>query len=147
MMYTMRTTPRAPKIKRAKGNSFVNVGKPVDARAKDAFEAGVDRREDEAKSLAELNDLSWLVPGALAYLKKSMQPQTPQQKGDIERLVEDGYGNGRYAVGTPLIFSDAERKQVTNPKRGPMRIIRHVWIAPDGGKYSVGLEYLQRDSP
>lgn len=145
MMYNMRTTARAPKIKRARGNSAVNVGRPIDARTKPAFEAGVQAREDEAKSLADETDLSWLVEGALAYTKKPMNLAPPATKGDIDRLVEEYYGQPKYPQGTPVIFSGVERKQITNPKLGPMRIIRHVWIAPDGSKFSVALDLLQKD--
>ena len=144
----MRTTAKVPRIKKAAGHSTVPVARPIDARTSSSLKDGIAHREEKSRSLAEENDLSWLVPGALAYLKKDMVLYPPSQKGDVARLVPDTYNSEyKYRRGSAIVFSDAERKEVTHPRKGPMRIIRHVWVGSDGGKFSVALEYLQRDSP
>lgn len=145
----MRTTARRPSIKRAKGNPSVPIARPIDARSQQSLQDGIEQRDAQARSLAEENDLSWLVPGALAYVKQDMMLQPATTKGDVDRLVPDqyGYGNGKFKRGSAVVFSDAERKQITHHKRGPMRIIRHVWIGHDGSKFSISLEHLQRDNP
>ncbi len=142
----MRTTARQPKIPRARGNPQIPVGKAVDARTKASFEAGVEEREEKATSLAEERDLSWMVEGALAYLKEDMVEGPPPNKGDVETLQPYYYGNVRYPKGTPVIFSEAKRVQIVHSTRGPMRIVRHIWVTPGGGKFSIPLDKLQKDS-
>lgn len=142
----MRTKARLPKIARARGNSAVPVGKPVDARTTQTFEAGVAERQEKAASLAEERDLSWLIEGALAYMKVDMVVGPAPNKGDMETLQECNYGEPRYTKGTPVVFSQAKRLTVINHRRGPMRIVRHEWITPGGGKYCIPLDKLQRDS-
>ena len=142
----MRTTARQPKVLRARGNPQIPVGKAVDARTKESFETGVEAREEKAASLAEERDLSWMVEGALAYLKKDMVPGHSSLKGDVESLQPYNYGDVRYPKGTPVIFSEAKRVQIVHPKRGPMRIVRHIWVTPGGGKFSIPLNKLQKDS-
>jgi len=141
----MRTTARQPKILRARGNPQIPVGKAVDARTKETFEAGVEAREEKAASLAEERDLSWMTEGALAYLKSDMNEGPAPNKGDQETLVVCGWGEPRYTKGTPVIFSEAKRVQIIHPRRGPMRIVRHIWVTPGGGKFSIPLDQLQKD--
>lgn len=141
----MRTTARQPKILRARGNPQIPVGKAVDARTKASFEAGVEAREEKAASLAEERDLSWMTEGALAYLKSDMNEGPAPNKGDQETLVVCGWGEPRYTKGTPVIFSEAKRVQIIHPRRGPMRIVRHIWVTPGGGKFSIPLDQLQKD--
>lgn len=141
----MRTTARQPKILRARGNPQIPVGKAVDARTKEAFEADVEAREEKAASLAEERDLSWMTEGALAYLKSDMNEGPAPNKGDTETLTVCGWGEPRYTKGTPVIFSEAKRVQIIHPRRGPMRIVRHIWVTPGGGKFSIPLEQLQKD--
>jgi hypothetical protein len=141
----MRTTARQPKVRRARGNPQIPVGKAVDARTRESFEAGVEAREEKAASLAEEKDLSWMVEGALAYLKEDMAPAPAPNKGDIETLHPYYYGEAKYAKGTPVIFSEAKRIQIVHPRRGPMRIVRHIWVTPGGGKFSIPLDKLQKD--
>lgn len=140
----MRTTARQPKITKARGTHIVPIGKPVNATTKTTFEAGVAEREEKAASLAEERDLSWLTEGALAYIKESMEVRPPPSKGDLEGLSPTTY-MPRYEKGTPVVFVEAKRVQIVHPRRGPMRIVRHVWITPGGGKYTIQLEHLQKD--
>ncbi len=141
----MRTTARQPKILRARGNPQIPMGKAVDARTKESFEADVEAREEKAASLAEERDLSWMIEGALAYLKSDMNEGPAPNKGDSETLVVCGWGEPRYTKGTPVIFSEAKRVQIIHPRRGPMRIVRHIWVTPGGGKFSIPLDQLQKD--
>ncbi len=142
----MRTTARQPKILRARGNPQIPVGKAIDARTKASFEAGVEKREEKAASLAEERDLSWMVEGALAYLKEDMVEGPAPNKGDVETLQPYYYGDIQYPKGTPVIFSEAKRVQIVHSRRGPMRIVRHIWVTPGGGKFSIPLDKLQKDS-
>ncbi len=142
----MRTTARQPKILRARGNPQIPVGKAVDARTQATLEAGIEAREEKAASLAEERDLSWLTEGALAYLKSDMNEGPAPNKGDMETLQVCGWGEPRYVKGTPVIFSEAKRVQIIHPRRGPMRIVRHIWVTPGGGKFSIPLEQLQKDA-
>lgn len=141
----MRTTARQPKIVKARGNPQIPMAKPLDARTQSALEAGIEAREERAASLAEERDLSWMVEGALAYLKSDMNEGPAPNKGDSETLVICGWGEPRYVKGTPVIFSEAKRVQIIHPRRGPMRIVRHIWVTPGGGKFSIPLEQLQKD--
>lgn len=141
----MRTTARQPKILRARGNPQIPVGKAIDARTKDSLEAGIADREEKAASLAEERDLSWLIEGALAYLKCDMDEGKAPTSGDVDILVPNHYGDPRYHKGTPVIFSEAKRVQITHHRRGPMRIVRHIWVTPGGGKFSIPLDQLQKD--
>lgn len=140
----MRTTARTPKVTRARGHSTVPVGRPVDATTSETFEAGVAAREEKARSLAEERDLSWLSEGALAYMKYDMEsgPVEPR-KDPIGSLVRSHYSK-KFDAGTPVIFSEARRKNVIL-RRGPARIVQHVWVTPDGNKYVVALTDLRKD--
>jgi hypothetical protein len=142
----MRTTARQPKVVKARGNPQIPVGKAIDARTQATLEAGIEAREEKAASLAEERDLSWLVEGALAYLKSDMNEGPAPNKGDSETLTVCGWGEPRYVKGTPVIFSEARRVQIVHHRRGPMRIVRHIWVTPGGGKFSIPLDQLQKDA-
>jgi hypothetical protein len=140
----MKTTTRQPKITKARGASLIPIGKPVDATTNASLEAGIEERKRKEASLAEAADLAWLTAGSLAYLQFSMEIASPPSKGDMEGLRPTTY-LPRFARGTPVIFVEAKRIQITHAKLGPMRIVRHVWITPGGGKYTIQLKHLQKD--
>jgi hypothetical protein len=142
----MRTTARQPKVVKARGNPQIPVGKAIDARTQATLQAGIEAREEKAASLAKERDLSWLVEGALAYLKSDMNEGPAPNKGDSETLTVCGWGEPRYVKGTPVIFSEARRVQIVHHRRGPMRIVRHIWVTPGGGKFSIPLDQLQKDA-
>jgi hypothetical protein len=132
--------PRKPKIKRARGNSSVPVGKTINAKM--SLQDGIEKRDKELKSLEDELDLSWLVEGALAYVKLPLIEGT--SKSNIPYLEHCRYGNPQYSEGTPAIFSEAVRRNVTL-RQGPARIVQHTWIMPGGGKFIISLKHLSKD--
>lgn len=143
----MRTTARQPKVVKARGNPQIPVGKAIDARTQATLEAGIEARVEAAKNTrSATRRSSWLVEGALAYLKSDMNEGPAPNKGDSETLTICGWGEPRYVKGTPVIFSEAKRVQIIHHRRGPMRIVRHIWVTPEGGKFSIPLDQLQKDA-
>lgn len=134
--------PRTPKIKRARGNSSVPVCNALNAKG--TLQAGIEKRDKELKSLEEELDLSWLVEGALAYTKSPLIEGT--SKSNIPYLELCRYGDHKYSEGTPVIFSEAIRRNVTL-RQGPARIVQHTWIMPGGGKFIIALSKLSKDNP
>lgn len=138
----MKVKPRTPKIKKARGNSAVPVGKVLNAKV--TLQAGIEKRDKELKSLEDELDLSWLVEGALAYTKLPLIEA--MTKDNLKYLEHCRYGNPKYTEGTPAIFCEAIRRNVTL-RQGPARIIQHTWILPCGGKFIVPLKNLSKDNP
>lgn len=137
----MKVTPRAPKVTKARGNRSIPVGKPIDATSLEALEKGIAKRDAKLKSLEDELDLSWLVEGALAYLKYEMLP-TSDDPPQLRRTSFDA----KYHVGTCAIFSEPVRRNVTL-RQGPARIVQHTWIMPGGGKFIISLSHLVKDTP
>ena len=128
------------KRRMARGNPQAPIHKPVRGEDADAISA---RR----KSLEEEVDLDWLQEGALSFANCNMQiNRYPAEKVTEKVLVESYAGDPEPAVrnGQPLFYHGAYYVNM-NTRRGPARVLRHVWCDGLGGKYLVPLKFLTKD--
>jgi hypothetical protein len=140
----MKLPARRSVKKRARGNPSLPKKVPIDASSPETLAKGIAKREREIALGAEKFDDSWLSSGVLAFLKYPTLYRT-LHRSDVGTLAKTPKNiTPDYVMGTPVMFVEAIRQEIVNLKNGPMRIVRQVWVLPDGKKASIPLDLLIR---